>query len=184
MMNESELGTYIDANFTRTLFRLETMDYYEVASDGGDFVRWRRGEAEPTWERKGPWLKQLRREVEEGKYSHRVHVVRSPLNDYLRFECEWGYAYNAKAGEHIAILDLAETPRPSSLINEDFWLIDDEQVVSMRYADDGRFLGADVMNPRDLPRYRAARDAAWAAATRFEEYWAAHPQYWSSTTVA
>jgi len=27
--------------------------------------------------------------------NQRVHVLRTPLSDYLRFECEWGYAYNA-----------------------------------------------------------------------------------------
>jgi len=29
-----------------------------------------------------------------------------------------------------------------------------------------------------VPRYRAARDAAWEAAVPFDSYWAAHPQYW------
>lgn len=184
MMDASELGAYIDEHFTRTLFRLEVLDRYEVASDGGDFARWLEGAAEPTWERKGPWLEHLREEARQGKYSHRVHVVRSPLNDYLRYECEWGYAYNVEAGEDIRILDTAETTRPRDVIEEDFWLIDDELVVSMRYADDGSFHGAVVMPSSTLPRYRAARDAAWAAAVSFGDYWAAHPQYWSPSRVA
>lgn len=184
MMNEAELGAYIDAHFTRTLFRLETLDRYEVASDGGDFARWLEGAAEPTWERKQPWLDQLRREAREGKYSYRVHVVSSPLNDYLRYECEWGYAYNAPAGEDIAILDAAETPIPEVVFLEDFWIIDDNQVVAMRYGDDGQFFGAEGLPPEVLPRYRAARDAAWNASVRFADYWAAHPQYWSTSQVA
>jgi hypothetical protein len=53
-------------------------------------------------------------------------VLTSPLSEYLRYECEWGYLPNAAAGEDIRILDLAEKPRPDGLISEDFWLMDNE----------------------------------------------------------
>ncbi|MGH3156303.1 MAG: hypothetical protein ACRDNF_06985 [Streptosporangiaceae bacterium] len=41
----------------------------------------------------------------------------------------------------------------------------------------GRFLGAEIAPGSEVPRYRAARDAAWEAALPFTDYWAAHPQY-------
>lgn len=47
-----ELDALLDGR--RTLFRLETLDVYEVASDGSDYRRYLDGEAEPDGERKQP----------------------------------------------------------------------------------------------------------------------------------
>lgn len=184
MLDVHELGEYINGNFTQTLFRLETLDQYEVVSDGSDVARYLAGELEPDMKRKGPWLERLREDAVQGRYRHRVHVLRSPLGDYLRYECEWGYAYNVRAGEDIRILDLAERRDPGGLVDHDFWLIDDSRVVRMHYARDGQFLGGEVAPDDTLARYRAARDAAWDAAEPFGSYWATHPQYWRDGHIA
>ncbi len=178
MLDEHELGDYIDSRFTRVLFRLETLDLYDVGSNGDEYQRYVAGGVKPDPEQKKPWMEHIRGEVARGAHTYRVHVVRSPLNDYLRFECEWGYVYNARAGEHIRILDLAERPRPADLLDEDFWLIDDLEVLRMHYDDDGRYVGAEVTAEETLPRYLAAKDAAWSGAVDFAEYWKAHPEYW------
>ena len=65
-----ELGALLDAR-RRTLFQFETLDVYEVASDGSDYRRYLDGEAEPDWERKQPWLDELRAERDSGRYRHR-----------------------------------------------------------------------------------------------------------------
>lgn len=178
MLDEQQLGDYIDRHFTSTLFRLETLDRYDVGSDGDDLARYLAGEPGPDMTRKGPWMDHIRGEVARGLHTYRVHVVRGPLTGYLRFEFEWGYAYNAAAGEHIRILDLAEQPKPPALADEDFWLIGGDRAVQMRYDPAGRFLGAEIAPAQAVPRYRAARDAAWEAALPFADYWDAHPQYW------
>lgn len=184
MLNETQLGEAIDSRFTRTLFRLEVLDRYDVATDGADYDRYLRGEVGPDPARKEPWLETLRREAAEGKYSHRVHVLTSPLTDYLRYECEWGYAYNAAAGEDIRILDLAEIRRPVGLVDEDFWLIDNTHAVRMHYGPGGTFAGAELVPPDAVPCYRAARDAAWAVAVPFPAWWAEHPRYWRTNWLA
>lgn len=177
MLDEEQLGAYIDSRFTATLFRLETLDRYDVGSNGDDYERYLAGEPGPTMSRKGPWLEHIRGEVARGLYTNRVHVVRGPLTDYLRFEFEWGYVYNAEAGERIRILDLAEQPRPDGLLDEDFWLIDDRDVVRMSYDADGHYLGAEPVPEADRPRYTAAAAAAWTAGVDFTDYWANHPHY-------
>jgi hypothetical protein len=177
-----ELDALLDGR--RTLFRLETLDVYEVASDGSDYRRYLDGEAEPDWERKQPGLDELRAEQDSGGYRHRVHVLRSPLGLYLRYEREWGYAYNVREGEDVRILDLAETPEPPGLVGYDFWLADNELVVLMHYDDAGRFLGGEPLSEAETPRYITARDAAWAAATPFKPWWAARPQYHRSAGLA
>lgn len=171
----AELGRFIDQRAVRDLFRLETLDRYDVASDGGDFARYLAGEPGPDMERKGPFLAALRADQARGLVTRRVHVVRSPLTPYLRYEMEWGYTHNA-AYEDIRILDLAEVPEPAGLSDHDFWLIDGREVAIMAYDGEGCYLGF-VAAPADS-RFLAARDAAWGAGVPFAAYWHAHRQYW------
>lgn len=180
MLDEQQLGEYIDARFTRMLWRLETHDHLDVESDGDDFRRYVAG-LPLDMTRRNAWLDVLRGEVADGKHTFRVHVVRSPLTDYLRYVCEWGYQLNEEAGEHIGILDLAERDAPADLIFQDFWLIDEQHLVLMHYDDAGRFTGAEpVADPQELVRYKACARAAWSAAQLFREYWNAHPESWRS----
>lgn len=175
MLTAAELGDYIDSRLTRSAFRLETLNRYDVGSDEDDFARYLRGEPGPTPRRKQPWLDRLRRERDAGIHNHRVHVLSTPLTDYLRYECEWGHAPNAEF-EDIRILDTAERPRPDGLVDHDFWLVDDRDVVRMHYDDAGRYLGAEPLDPDHAPRYRRARDVAVAAAEPFATWWARHPE--------
>jgi len=183
MLDEQGLGDYIDSRFTRNLFRLETLDLYNVNSERDEYRRYVAGETKPNYEHKKVWMEQIRGEVAHGAHTYRVHVVRSPLSDYLRFECEWGYVYNARAGERIRILDLAERPRPADLVDEDFWLIDEREVLRMHYDAEGRYVGAEVAPGEMLPRYLAAKDAAWSGAVDFADYWKAHQGYWRDPSV-
>ena len=172
LLDVSRLGEFFDEAQT-SLFRLETLDYYEP--DREQFERWAAGEPLDKTQLQ-PWLDQLRAERERGLRRRRVHVLRSPVGAYLRFECE-AYARSAEAGEEIAILDLAEKLRPDGLIEEDFWLKDDCEVLLMHYGEDGSFIGGERQPPETLSRYRAARDAAWGAAEPLALWWAAHPEY-------
>jgi hypothetical protein len=176
MLDERQLGEFIDAHFTSTLFRLETLDTYDVGSSVEDYQRYLTGQPGPV--NKGAWMEVIRNEVARGLHTYRVHVVRSPLTDYLRYEFEWGYTCNAEAGEHIRILDTAEQTKPDPVPDdEDFWLIGDEHLVLMHYTPEGRFEGGSVGAPELLQRYIAARDAAWSAGIDFTDYWHRHPQF-------
>jgi len=175
VLDEKALGEALGAA-QHSLFRLEVLASYDVGSDGGDFARYLHGEPGPDMERKRAWHKVLEDDRARGVRNYRVHVLRSPLSPYLRYECEWGYAYNTPH-EDIGILDLAEQEEPAGLIDHDFWLVDDAQVVRLHYDTGGRYLGAEVLPAEVLPRYIAAREAAWGAAVPFARYWAAHPQY-------
>ncbi len=176
MLPEDEVDSIFEG-FRHSAFRLETLDQYQVASDGGDFARYLSGEPEPDPERKGSWLDVLRTERAAGKLRHRVHVLRTPLSDYLRYECEWGYLPNAEAGEQIHILDLAQQTLPPEVeMVEDFWLMDDETVLRMHYDDQGSYLGASLAD--DAVPYLRSRDAALAASQEFATWWSAHPEYW------
>lgn len=173
MLNTTELGAYIDDRLTRSAFRLETLALYDVESNGSDFERFMAGETSPTPGRKQAWLERLSREAAAGIRNHRVHTLSRPLTDYLRFECEWGYVYNAAAGEEIGILDVTDRQAPSGLADHDFWLIDDEHAIRMYYDDQGRYVGAEP-TPELLDAYRHARDVAVASAVPFVQWWREH----------
>ncbi len=182
MLTLTELGPYIEVRFTRAAFRLETLQAYDVTSDGSDFGRYLAGETEPTSERKAPWLAQLAAEHARGLHRHRVRVVTAPVTDYTRYECEWGYAPNTAAGEDIRVLDLTASDVDSPLVGYtggDFWLITDhsgyDYPIVMHYSPGGQFLGADEA-PETPHRYREIRDLAWQAAEPFEQWWAQNPQ--------
>jgi hypothetical protein len=177
VLSEAELGAFVDAHMGDSVFRLETRDRYDVASDAGNVARYLAGDPAPSMSVKGPWLERLARERSEGKRRTRVHIFSGPPSDYLRYECEWGYAFTSAAGEEIYLLDLAERPRPDGLIDEDFLILNDRHVVVVHYDDDDRFVGGEPVAPDALPRYQRCRDAAFGAAQPFREYWTNHPQY-------
>ena len=168
-----------------SLFRLETLDRYDDGSDGDDFGRYMAGEPGPDPERKARWHKVLQADLERiGERTRRVHVVRSPLSDYLRYEFEWGYAHNL-ACEDIRILDLAEKPDMSALAETgDFWLIDRERAAVMCYDSDGRYLGFGEPSGRPGRGFSVIADSAWVMAEPFSDWWDNHPQYHRDSRVA
>lgn len=176
MLDLDQVGVYFETHFTRTAFRLEAMDVYDVATDGDDFARYLSGEGEPDADYKAGWLQQLRDDTSSGKQWSRVHVLSAPLNDYLRYECEWGYAYNLSAGERVGIIDLSEQELPADVVLDEFWLFDDEHLLLMHYDEAGHFIGGEPLSAEHLPRYRAAMKAATDAAVPFTEWWATHPE--------
>lgn len=170
-MDAQELGSYL-RQATRSLFRLEVQRAYDVPADGNDFQRYLAGEPSPDMERKQRWLDFLREQRAQGIYRHRVRVLRTPLSDYDRYACAWGYSYNVQAGDDTRILDLTDHPHlPGAWRWGDFWLVDDEHAIDMHYDETGRFLGAVKANPDTIDRYRATRDTAWEAAEPFNTWY-------------
>ena len=179
MLTLPELGELINKRHTFDLLRVQTLDRYDVPSDGEDYRRYLAGEAEPTPSRKGPWLEHLRTLVESGRAWRNVHVLRTPLSDYLRYACEWGYAYNVLAGQDVRIVELPADDLFRELAGVgDFWVIDGVTVVQMHYDDGGRFVGAKVVSDDEgAGALRAVAGLLWRQAEPFTSWWAGHPQF-------
>ena len=176
LLNERELGELLD-QAQIDLFRLG--DARQLRRR----IRWRRlrplrgGRAGTDPARKEPWLARLRADAERGLRNRRVHVLRSPVGDYLRYESEWGYLPNSGPARTSGSSTWPRLRAPRGLVAEDFWLMDNGTAVRMHYDDAGRFLGASVAPKWRLLRYRRAAAAAWHASVPFGDWWAAHPQY-------
>ena len=174
-MDATELRDFIRTTFTRTAFRLETLQQYDPAAP--DYRRYLDGEAGPN---KQAWLDRLRDERDRGLYRHRVRIVTRPVTDYTRYECEWGYAPNVGAGEDVRILDLGEQSLPigeHDPMNGDWWLIDDEHLIVMRYDRDGAFASGRLVGDAALvDAARAARKRLWRHAQPFTDWWNRNPE--------
>lgn len=177
-MDAQELGLHL-RKATRSLFRLEMEPVYEVPTDGTDFQRYLADEPGPDMDRKGRWLAFLREQRDKGIYRHRVRVLTTPLSDYDRYACEWGYAYNVPAGDDTRILDVTTLLKlPETFWQwHDFWLVDDECAICMEYNRRGNFMGAYLVDPDAVDQYRRIRDTAWPLAAPFVDWWAQHPEF-------
>jgi hypothetical protein len=186
VLDLQQLSDLIDKRHTFDLLRVQTLDRYTVASDGEDYQRYLRGEAEPDAARKQPWLDHLRSLVESGRRWRNVHVLTTPLTPYLQYAAEWGYRYNVAAGQDVRIVELVADDLLGNLAAVgDFWVIDHELVVRMEYDGGGRFVGAEVIpGPRDAALYRSVADLLWRQSEPFTSWWNTHPQYHRGTRAA
>ncbi|SHL07328.1 DUF6879 family protein [Streptomyces yunnanensis] len=168
MLSAEEFGRLFET-FERTAFRLETLAVYDVEEEREEFEAFLTGKPMPPEWHDNPWVRSM---TNRGKSVSRVHVLRSPLTDYLRYELS-AYPGNITAGESIGVIDLAEQ-EVSGLPDHDFWLFDDTAAYRMHYTEAGQFTGAELLPRNRLAEYRRYRDTAQAHAVPFAEYWSRH----------
>jgi hypothetical protein len=155
-------------SFQRSAWRLELHPVYTMPQEQEAIARFRAGERLPDSHRSG-WMDRVAGYAATGRTIGRVHVVRRPLSQYLRFEFEWYYRHHVKAGEDIRILDVTDAAA-GGLPDHDFWMFDDERVVKMLYRADGTQIGRDLIEQPDIGAYRRYREIALANAVPFTQY--------------
>ncbi|MEO7193608.1 MAG: DUF6879 family protein [Pseudonocardiaceae bacterium] len=176
LLDEAGLDDYTE-RFEFEAFRQEVRDQYDVPSDGGDFARYLAGEAHPDPAVVGPWREWLNDQRRRGRAVRRVRVLDGLPSRYVRYECEWAYARSVDAGEDIRVLDLVEQDPPAGLMGEEFWLLDRSRAVVMCYDNAGRFRYGQTVEGTETGPWVACRDAVWAAAEPFTQWWDRHPEY-------
>ncbi|MBA3907686.1 MAG: hypothetical protein H0X35_13525 [Pseudonocardiales bacterium] len=176
LLDERGLDEYTD-RFAFEAIRQEVLDLYDVPSDGGDFGRYLAGARSPDPAVIAPWCDWVRDRRRRGGAVRRVRVLQDQPTRYVCFECEWAYAYNVAAGEEIRVLDLTEVATPAGFVADDFWLLDRARAVVMEYDIDGHFQHGEALEGTAARPWVAARDAAWAAAEPFTDWWHRHPEY-------
>ncbi len=162
--------------FAHSVFRLEALQAYQGARERdllADFLAGRPRPADPL---KADWTSMITANVQAGKSVQRVHVVREPLTDYLRFELTWGYEPNAEAGEDIRVVRV-DDDWPRELPRHDYWLFDATDLYDMHYDNDGVLLGVEhVTDPAKVVQACAWRDAALHLGVSWQRNVRDHPQ--------
>ncbi|MGH3932760.1 MAG: DUF6879 family protein [Pseudonocardiaceae bacterium] len=171
-MNIDEFDAVFD-RFRVSAFRLETLPRYADDEDE-EFALFLAGQPLPERStRTVPWLRRVAETTAAGKRWRRVHVLRQPLTDYLRFELI-GYQANVEAGEDIRIADLGAHPELAAL-HRDFWLFDAETpdafAMPMHYDNSSHLVGFDLTDdPEVMAQYRYEHDLALACSAPLHEY--------------
>jgi hypothetical protein len=154
--------------FTRSLFRLELLQEYSVEAEAERFRAFREGRPMPP-RKSSAWLDRIRDTTAAGKRWQRVHVVSRPLSAYLWFELD-GYQESAAVGYETLIAERAGDRELEALV-QDFYLLDDEVAVLMRYDEQGRYLGSWRTRDRQvINTCRHHRDLALAAAIPLDTF--------------
>jgi hypothetical protein len=162
-------------SFTASAFRLETLPEYRVEGETDEYALYLQGKPLSP-DGNEAWCRIVSSAARAGKRMSRVHVVPHRLTPYLRYEIEWGYLYNAEAGEDILLLVHDQPAEVSGTWPlDDFWLFDDGTAtcacVRMRYDEVGHFLfGELITDPSEVDACRRVRDAALAHAVTLQQY--------------
>jgi len=162
------------ASFTHTAFRLETLPQYLVPQEDERFRAFREGRPLPERSpQTSPWLEQIARSAAAGRRWQRIHVVRRPFTEYLRFELVTD-PENVAAGEDVRIAAREAYPELAAC-NQDFWLFDGDTdhavALLMRYNSEGRFVEAErCTDPDVLARCRRQRDLVLARSIPVADY--------------
>jgi hypothetical protein len=129
-------------SFGKSMFRLETLDAYSVASDV-ILPLYLAGEPLPPPPNKYQleWWGIVEDATKQEKEVSRVHVVPNELTPYLRYEIDWGYVYSAQHGEKVFLVSRDDNKRLAEVAAEDFYLFDDKTLVYLKYDKAGAFLG-------------------------------------------
>lgn len=167
------------------IYRVQTLTCYGVPSDDQDYLGYLNGAPEPTSRHREAWFAELEEDAAAGRVRRNLHVVTTPLTDYLRYAFEWGYAYNVQHGQDVRILDLTENPAGSVLLRTgDYWVLERQHVVLCRYDQEGKPLGTVAVEAAGAAGYIAAAEMAWELAAPFTDWWAAHPCFHRAKTRA
>jgi Domain of unknown function (DUF1330) len=103
---DGDTMTFVDLvrmlrTFATSAFRLETRQLYATAEEAAAFAGWRECEAIPDASEPliSGWTGIVRAHVEAGAVMRRVHVVKRPMTEYVRFELALQREYSVPAGE-------------------------------------------------------------------------------------
>lgn len=168
-INEDEFDEELAA-IERDAFHLETRDSYALGYEAADFERFLAGEPVPPpeldWWR--PWLDRIAQFTSEGKTVRRVRILAEPPSTYQRW-LMWADPWHAEVGERIGYLKRSRVRSLPLPLPYDWWLLDDERLIVMRFTDDGEIKEKILTNDRTLlVRHREWRDLAVAVATPAE----------------
>lgn len=162
MLTKDEFGEHM-LSWQVSAWRWECQGEYREPSEAAPFRRFLAGQADLAWFQ--GWMARVRRWTEAGQTIHRVRMLTDPLTDYLRFELSIT-PHAIDAGEDIRFLSSAQAAALSAP-TEDFWLLDNDKVLALRFGEHGVSGAELITDPDRVGDYRAWRDIATAAAVPY-----------------
>lgn len=153
--------------FQRSAWRWERQPVYNIAKEQSSVAAYAAGEPKPVGLNAG-WHERVRAIVESGRTIGRVRGIRRPLTDYQRRQLDWVYPDSARAGEDIRIADL--TDDDLGLPTQDFWLLDEREVIHLNFADDGKLIDRVLIEKPNIAQYLQWQTRALKHAVPITDY--------------
>jgi uncharacterized protein DUF6879 len=161
--------------FRSSAFRLEAQRRYRLDYERGEFQAFIAGHPRSPdridwWY---PWLERVSRFASEGRHISRVRILDEPPTEYQQWML-WADPWHAAVGEEIRYVTRSRAERAIPPLDHDWWLLDGEQVIVMRFTDDGEDAGKElVTDPVAVALYRMWQDVAFNLAGPAEQIAAA-----------
>lgn len=157
----------------RSAFRLETRDRYSVPAEQERVRRFLTGDPDEDYLLGAhSWGDMTRMAAADGRPFSRVRVVSVPLGDYSRYAL-WSAQGNLRADEEIRYLDRDQAAAIGLPVRppHDAWLLDDERVAVLRFDEEDRLLGAELLDEEAVvEKHQRWRDIAWKASVSRDEF--------------
>jgi hypothetical protein len=139
------------STFKESAYRVEALSQYRI--EGGEweeFQKYKEGYIK-DYSSLNEWVASLQRWKQEGKEMKRIRVIDSILSDYEKYEFETGYVLTGVSGENIRVVNREiynqlATPE----IKGDYWLFDMKYLLEMKYDQEGRFLGGELVEDEKI----------------------------------
>jgi hypothetical protein len=173
-LSEEEFDTQFQSA-EHSLLRLEMRRHTNLGAERSEVEAFLAGERPEVYVWSSDrWTEMVGRHAAAGRPFRRVRVMDEPLTDYNRFMI-WTARRNVAAGESIRFLAMADANK-LDLPDHDFWVFDSSRLVELRFTDDGRPLGHDLITDAEIvARHEEWINRAFAAATPYVDYLAEDP---------
>ena len=154
----ADLSTQFDT-ITRSAFRLEGLQAYDVTGEGESLRAFREGLPRPVYSvRTDDYLRRIALQAAAGIDWCRMRVVEYPLSEYVRWEL-LSYVESQAVGERVLLVDRALVGD----LGPDFWLFDADtdqaRAVLMHYDQQGRVVKRELITAADALAELAQRRA-------------------------
>lgn len=158
-----------------SVLRLESRRHTDIPGERADLEAFLAGELPEVRQWEHNWFtRMVSSHAEAGRPFRRVRVMDDPLTDYNRFMIYTG-SRNVAVGEDIRYLSRAAA-NALDLPDHDFWVFDSARLAELRFTDDGRFIGQDLItDPAIVARHEEWIQQGLAAATPATAYVAEDP---------
>jgi len=150
-------------NARHSVCQIETLDSYGVTHENAALTAFLAGET-PSAEALttyAPWFDKVRSAVDRGVLVQRVHLMPDLPNDYLRFEVDYSYrGWSIPHGEDVRLVLRSSRPELSAIAFRDFYVIDDERILTPEYSDDRNYVAlSEVVNRPAINFFVALKNA-------------------------
>lgn len=145
----ADLGQLLKS-YSISAVRLESLPQYKVSGEWENFKVYQiegkiLRDPDLEW-----YLDLIAKKEKEGASNIRIRVIDHPISSYLKYEYLAGYCPAVEKGSDVLFIDRSDYDEIKAKskfgVAGDFWIFDSNTLVSMKYGDEGEWVGAEIVD--------------------------------------